>query len=178
MEVVNSAFEDFDVAPASISLAVSATAWHWVDQKAGLRRIARLLKPGGWWAVWWTVFHDPSQPDSLYEALDPILGSIPSRSTPKGEFSAEAFVLDHEARTADLLAAGAFRDIDVDHVWWELKLDPSRARSLFGTFSRILTLTRSERESVLDRIEGVIETQFAGLAVRRCVTVLYTAQRA
>ena len=28
-------------------------SWHWVEQAAGVREAARVLKSGGWWAAWW-----------------------------------------------------------------------------------------------------------------------------
>ena len=178
VDVFNVPFEEFEIAPASVSLAVSASAWHWVDQARGLSRIARFVEPGGWWAAWWTLYHDPEEPDALYKALTPLLKPIPLVSAQrKNGSSAEAFVVDRERRTAELLATSAFEHVEVDKFRWAIELDPPRARSLFGTFSPILALPPSEREDVLDRIEQVIDDEFDGLATRRCVTILYTAQR-
>ena len=70
IEIVNAPFEEAEIAPASIDLAVSATAWHWIDQEQGLAKIAAVVKPGGWWAMWWTMYHDPEGPNAFYDALE------------------------------------------------------------------------------------------------------------
>jgi SAM-dependent methyltransferase len=46
IEVANVRFEDFDVPVGAVRLAASATAWHWVEQGAGLRSVAHALARG------------------------------------------------------------------------------------------------------------------------------------
>src|SRR5262249_5070395 len=56
LTILVSAFEDAKLDEAAFDLGVSATAFHWLDEDAALARIARLLRPGGWWAAFWNVF--------------------------------------------------------------------------------------------------------------------------
>lgn len=177
VDVRNVRFEDAVIPADSVSLAVSATAWHWVDQGIGLGAVARALKPGGWWAAWWTVFHDPTRSDALYEALLPILSELPSPPIPSGSKTPSAFAFDKETRTADLNAANSFQNIGVEEYRWTLDLDPPGARKLYSTFARILALPERERENVLCKIESIVEDEFNGSAQRSVVTILYTAQR-
>jgi trans-aconitate methyltransferase len=51
-------------------LAVAATAFHWLDPGAALRRLAGLVRPSGWLAVWWTVFGDAGRIPSWRTGLD------------------------------------------------------------------------------------------------------------
>jgi ubiquinone/menaquinone biosynthesis C-methylase UbiE len=51
VELVASSFEDFQAAPATFDLVVSATAFHWVDPSVAWAKAARLLRPGGWLAI-------------------------------------------------------------------------------------------------------------------------------
>lgn len=55
------AFEEFDAPDGSFAAVVSATAFHWVDPEAGLRRAADLLRPDGWLAILSTAerYDDP-----------------------------------------------------------------------------------------------------------------------
>jgi SAM-dependent methyltransferase len=171
IEIVNAPFEEAELALASIDLAVCATAWHWIDQDQGLAKIAAVVRPDGWWAMWWTMYHDPERPNAFYEALETVLR--PARFVGHSE----NFGADREQRIADITATGAFEHVSVDDWRWTLELDAARARALFGTFSPILALEPRERERILAEIGAVVDEQFGGHVERNCVTVLYTAQR-
>lgn len=177
IEIAEVPFEELDMPPASIRLAASATAWHWVEQELGLSSLARLLTAGGWWACWWTLFHDPDAHDDLFHALDPILDPLPTLHGERKGDRAGHFALDRDARAADLARTGAFERPHVDTIRWKLDLDADRARALFGTFSPVLALGPDERERVLERIAAVIDGQFGGAFTRRCVTIVYTTRR-
>jgi len=170
VDVRNEAFETAELAPGHFALAASATAWHWVDQPIGFARLVAAIRPGGWWAMWWTTYHDPERLDALYHALQPILE--PVTGGPAG-----SFCLDREARLADLRATRAFDEPTIDEWRWRYPLDADRARRLFGTFSGILALPDDERASVLERIGEAIDKQFGGYVERNVVTIVYTARR-
>ena len=55
-------------------LFVAATSFHWADQSAGLPKLGRILRRGGWAALWWTIFDDPGREDAFREALRGRLG--------------------------------------------------------------------------------------------------------
>jgi SAM-dependent methyltransferase len=40
---------------ASIDLACFAQSWHWFDHDRAPRELARVLRPGGYWAAWWNL---------------------------------------------------------------------------------------------------------------------------
>jgi len=177
VDVVQSTFEDAQLAAESFRLATAATSWHWVDQAPGLDSVARALEPGGWWAVWWSVFHDPDEPDALHAALDPLLEPLGAHVLPGRDGSTSGFVLDREARLGDIDATDAFEDTRADEIRWPLALDPARTRALFATYSPILALAPPERERVLSEIERIVAVQLGGHVERRCLTVIYTARR-
>jgi SAM-dependent methyltransferase len=76
MQVKIAAFEDIDLPLAWFDIGVAATAMHWLDEETALRKVARTLQPGGWWAMWWNVFRDPEQPDELTEAAPNLLSVL------------------------------------------------------------------------------------------------------
>jgi ubiquinone/menaquinone biosynthesis C-methylase UbiE len=51
------AFEDFAASEASFDLIVSGAAFHWVDPEVKFRKLAGLLRPGGWLALLDTEEH-------------------------------------------------------------------------------------------------------------------------
>jgi len=45
--------EALPFAGASFAGVCGAQMWHWVDVPAAVREVTRVLRPGGWLAVWW-----------------------------------------------------------------------------------------------------------------------------
>jgi len=68
LQIVVAPFEDADLAEGGFDLGCAATAFHWVEQRPALAKVARLLKTGGRWAMWWNVFGDPDLPDPFHDA--------------------------------------------------------------------------------------------------------------
>jgi SAM-dependent methyltransferase len=160
--------DDFD-------LATAASSFHWVDEAVGLAKIRGALHPGGWVALWWTVFGDANRPDPFHEAIEPLMNDLPqSPSEAKG--GRPPFGHDGEARVAALGRAGfdtiAPRRIEWTHTW-----DTEGIRGLFGSFSPILALDRNRRDALLDAIERVAERDFGGRVTKPVVTALYTARK-
>ena len=58
---------------ASFDLGLSATAFHWLNEDLALTKVAKLLRPGGWWAMVWNVFGDERRPDPFHEATKALL---------------------------------------------------------------------------------------------------------
>jgi SAM-dependent methyltransferase len=60
--VIVTRLEDADLPDGSFDSAVAATSMHWVDLRVGLPILHRALRPGGWLAVWRSVFGDDAVP--------------------------------------------------------------------------------------------------------------------
>jgi SAM-dependent methyltransferase len=173
LEVVVSAFEDAELAPSSFDLVTAATAFHWLDPERALPKIATILRPGGWLAVWWNVFGDPDRPDPFHDATEPLLRDLaPSPSAGAG---GPPFALDVAARTAELESHG-FHDVEHEVERWTLRLDGSQARRLYETYSNIARLVDSQKEMILDEIERIAAAEFGGRVERQMVTIVYTAR--
>ena len=85
----------------------SATAFHWVDQVRGMAVIRRVLRPGGWVALWWTRFFDRSKPDPFLEATSAL---VPKVSAEFAEPGRPEFPLDrHPARASRRLRRATAR---------------------------------------------------------------------
>ena len=81
-------FERVTLEDGSADLVVSATAFHWVEVEVGVPKIRRVLRPGGWVALWWNVFHDPDGPDAFSRSLEPLYAELGDRESPHGGASA------------------------------------------------------------------------------------------
>ncbi len=167
-------FEDVSLPAGQFDLGAAATAFHWVEPSVGLVKALRLLRAGGWWAMWWNVFMDETRPDPFYEATTPILQ--PLGRGPSAGSGGPPFALDLERRRSELQQAG-FVATEVEVIRWTARLSTERLRALYSTFSSISQLPDDERERVLDAIAAIADKSFGGTVDRPFQTVLYTSRK-
>ncbi len=171
-----STFEDVVLPPAAFDLGVAATMFHWFDQSSALRKVAPLLRRGGWWAMWWNVYGDPARPDEFRKATRHLLASL-DRSPSRGTAGKPPFALDVEARMASLTDADVFDTIEHEIIRWTAVLDTAQVRELYATFSPIGLLDPTERQSLLSELGRIVEECFGGRIERTMATPLYVARR-
>ncbi len=160
------------IAAEAFDLGVSATAFHWLDEGPALVKIADLLRPGGWWAAFWNVFGDDSQPDPFHEATKALLGAPANRSAVE---RGVRFVLDSVARLAALERSGAFDVVERRTGRWSLVLDADQTVGLYATYSDVTV--RSDRGVALAEIGRIACDTFKDRVIRNMTTSLYSARR-
>ena len=69
VDVEVSTFEAWDAAGRTFDGVVSATAWHWVDPRAGASKAAQVLETGGLFAAFWNVADVPSEVAGAFAAV-------------------------------------------------------------------------------------------------------------
>jgi len=175
VDVHETTVEDADLDPASFDLAAAASSFHWVEEDLALSRILDALRPGGWVALWWTLFGDGNVPDAFVEATSPLLEGLRLSPT-AGEEGRPRHALDTEARSSALASAG-FVAVDHELARWDASWDTAGIRALYGSFSPLLRLEEDRREEILDAIALVAERDFGGRIGRTLTTALYTARR-
>jgi SAM-dependent methyltransferase len=176
LQVQIAAFEDARLPAGWFDLGTAATAFHWLDPKVALPKVARILRPGGWWAMWWNVFGDPQRPDPFHEATQDLLAPLDS-SPCGGSRVSLSFALDAAARVADLQSVGAFDNIRSEVLRWTAVLDTAQVQGLYATFSPIRRLPPGEQRQLLNALGRIADDRFGGKVERPIVTPLYTAQR-
>jgi len=172
LTVVTSTFEEAVLREASFDLGLSATAFHWLDEDLALTKVAKLLRPGGWWAMVWNIFGDQRRPDPFHEATNILLNGPSSPSACSGDMP---FALDAEARLVALERTHAFDNVEHQTSAWSLILDPDQTVALYATYSNINI--RSDREAVLTELGRIARDEFHGRVTRNMVTSLYYARR-
>ncbi len=174
LEVVVSTFEDAELAPSSFDLVTAATAFHWLDPEQALPKIATILRPAGWLALWWNEFGDPGRPDPFHDATEPLLRDL--ARGPSAGVGGLPYALDVAARTSELERHG-FQDVKHEAERWTLRLDAAQTRRLYATYSNIARLPDAQKEMILDEIERIADAEFGGRVERQMVTPVYTAHR-
>ncbi len=99
LQVMVSTFEEVALDESAFDLGVCATALHWLEEDSALAKVARLLRPGGWWAMVWNVFGDSGRPDPFHEATKMLLDAPRGPSAGTGGIP---FALDSPARWQQL----------------------------------------------------------------------------
>jgi len=175
VDVIELPFEEAVLPPASFDLAVSATAFHWLDPVPALRRIHELLRPRGSVALIWNNFGDAGRADAFHEATKHLF--VGHQTSPSGGGTTDMpHGLDSAARLADFRAAGFVPGEPVIFPW-TLTLDPIDVRRLYATYSNITVLPADERERVLDDLADIAEREFGGSVTRNAATSIYIASR-
>jgi SAM-dependent methyltransferase len=176
-EVIVASFEDAPLPDAAFDLLAAATSFHWVEPDVGFAKAARVVRPGGWIALWWTIFGDASRPDPFERALRPLL----REHAPELQFDPFAgsvpYGLDVDARVAEIDATGAFEPVEHHVVSWEGHHDASGIRALFATYSPWLALPDEARARTLDAMEQLARDEFGDEVVRPYQTAIYLARR-
>jgi SAM-dependent methyltransferase len=172
LEVVVNTFEQAVLVEGRFDLAVAATSFHWVDQAVGVPKLGRILRPGGWAAMWWTIFDDPEAEDPFRDALQARLG----QEDPGGQRNAD-FQLDGVARCNDLREMAGLENVESEIIHWTADLSSSQLGALYGSMINIRRLALGEQQQLLAHISTLADKEFGGTVRRPFVTVLYTGRR-
>ena len=175
LEVVRSPLEDAELPREAFDVAVAATSFHWVDQQLGLATLRQSLKPGGWLAMWWTLFRDPNSPDHFTQEVERILG--PATRGAFDEPGRPPFQLDREHRVRDLATWGGTVDLRTGIISQPAVLSTAQACLLYGSMATVLRRPPAERERILDAIRRLADDRFGGRVEREFVTAMYIGRK-
>lgn len=168
-------FEEVELPPQYFDLGIAATSMHWLKADAALKKVFQLLRPGGHWAMWWTVFGDPENPDDFQRRTQVLFKKLepgPSRDFRSGR----PFALDQTSRVAELAESG-FSDLDYEEIRWHPVLSATQMRRLTATFSPVARLPEAERGHFLQEISRIVDEEFKGAVRRNFITAIYTARK-
>jgi SAM-dependent methyltransferase len=171
VQVVRASFEEAEVGD-SFDAVVAATSFHWLEQSASLPKLGGLLRPGGWAAIWWTVFSDPYRDDPLLTEATTLLGFEPGNQR-----AGTAFQLDAKARCEDLRRGAGLVDVTQELIAWDLPMSAGQVRALFDSMITVRHLPGEQRKRALDTLTGLVNDRFAGTSIRPHLTALYTGRK-
>jgi len=169
-------FERATLPAGSFDLGVAATSFHWLPERLALRKVARALKPGGWWAAWNNHYGDSHRPSPFHRAIQPLYREL-SGGRVVWPYTKASAKRERIQRIRSLEAVGAFDRIRREDVRWNVTLNTARVTALWGTFSEIITLPAPRREWFLSELARTAEEQFANRVTIPILTPIYTARR-
>jgi SAM-dependent methyltransferase len=172
VNLVIGTFEEADLGENRFDLVVAATSFHWVDQSVGLPKLGRILRSGGWAALWWTIFDDPETEDAFREALRVRLG--------REDFDGQrkvGYQLDATGRYRDLHEVAGLEAVGSEVIRWTVEMTSSQLRALYGSLIAVRRLPPDQQQQMLDEVSMLADEGFGGRVERPFVTVMYTGRR-
>lgn len=166
-------FEEVALTENDFDFAVAATSLHWLNPESALEKAFSALRPSGWFAMWWTVYGDPDNPDDFQRRTHPLFSQL---SQSPSYASSRPFALEREKRQAELRRAG-FTELSCEEIRWTPSLSTEQVRRLTATFSPVSQLEPALRNRFLDDISQITDEEFGGHVQRNFVTAIYLAQK-
>jgi SAM-dependent methyltransferase len=165
-------FEDAQLNDGQFDLAVAATSFHWVDFAIGAPKLGRIVRSGGWVAIWWSTLGDPEHPDPFVQTMVEMIGPDPEH--PVG---GSAFQLGLMGGREDLERMAGLEDVQADVFRWTAPYDPAQLRALYASLSHVRRQSPPDQERLFDALASIARDEFSGAVEHPFVTALYTGRR-
>lgn len=171
--VVTADFEEWEPERPGFDAVTAFTALHWIAPEQRYAKPARLLRPGGTFAVVETHHVTPRSADPIwaetqadYDAVVPDPDNTPP--PPPGEI--------RDLR-AELRATRLFTEIEVRRHRWDVTYTADEWIAVLGTYSPNIALPPEQRRELFDRIRARIAARPGGTATRHYLAVLSLGKR-
>ncbi len=155
--VINGKFEESDFPPESCDLVYSASAFHWVPEEIGYRKVFDMLKPGGAFARFanhpWRDKGNPGLAAALDEAYAKYYHTY-YRSVPKLE---DEYTEAQAIRRAEIAEKYGFTDIRYLLYRRTRAFSAQEYTMLLGTYSDHIALPEDVRLPFFRAVEEAIE---------------------
>lgn len=175
LTIATERFETAELQAGGYDFAFAATSFHWLPRMKSLQRVRGALRPGGWFAMWWDVFHDPARPDAFDAASAHLFDGL--EQDPDATANRPAFALDTASRLGEMRSAGF---VDTQHKLFqrEVAFTPDRLSALYATFSRVRMAPEATRDRLLGEVRRIVRETFGGEVVRNIATSAFLGRRA
>ncbi|MBE7558978.1 methyltransferase domain-containing protein [bacterium] len=174
--VVNAAFEDWDASGHAFDLAVSGSAFHWIDPVVGLPKVARALVAEGTLALFWN-HHLPADMDLYARMREVCRRCAPGRWERRMDENPAARMEEKVARRrAGIDACGLFSPLEIRRYPWNASYDTTQYLELISTYSDHITMEAETRARLITELARVIDAA-GGRVARDYCTTLFLARR-
>jgi SAM-dependent methyltransferase len=176
-EVRTGAFEESTLQEGAFDLAISATAFHWLDPAVAYPKAATALRDGGSLALFWNVHVHSDASEGFFEAAQRIY----EREAPEivGPEDYKVLPRPHQVpdRTEEIQNTSLFDGITTRYYLWDETYDSWGYLRVLSTYSGHRSLSDDTRDRLFRGIADLIDNSFDGRIVKGYLTTLYVAKR-
>ena len=169
-------FEEVSVPEGAFDLAVSATAFHWLDPTVAYSKVARALKPEGTIALFWNEHVRSDAGGGFFEATQEIY----AREAPEiwdEDYEGPPRPEDLRDRTAEIEGSGLFGPVLRRSFRWDQDYTADGYLRVLDTYSGHISLGHEARRRLYEGISRLIANEFGGRIVKGYQTSLYVARK-
>jgi SAM-dependent methyltransferase len=176
-EVRTEAFEESSLQEGAFDLAISATAFHWLDPAIAYPKAAEALREGGSLALFWNVHVHSDASEGFFEAAQRIY----EREAPEivGPEDYKGLPRPHEVAdwTEEIQNTNLFGSVTTRHYRWDVSYDSCGYLRVLSTYSGHKSLNDDTRRRLFRGLADLIDNSFDGRIVKGYLTTLYVAHR-
>ena len=173
LNVINDSFEQAPLSEHSFNGIAVATAYHWIETQAQVKRPAQLLRPGGVLGVIDLIQVDSASDQGYFERVQPIYERY---SEQKSSWVPKPYETAEPAIAARLGESALYRSVEVLRVPWDQTYSASQYRDLLWTYSGTQMMAEPDRTRMVDELVAVVEGEFGGTVTRPLAATLTMAR--
>ena len=176
VEVEVGNFEEHKVPEGVFDLAVSATAFHWLDPKIAYPKVARALRPGGSVALFWNEHVHAEADPGFFVAVEKVY----AREAPEiwnKSYAGPPPPEEAPDRTGEIEGSGVFGPVIRRTYRWDQPYAAAGYLRVLATYSGHRSLDEDTRSRLFGGISRLIDEEYAGRIVKGYLTTLYVARR-
>jgi SAM-dependent methyltransferase len=163
-------FEEWKGPEEHFDLVISGQAFHWIDPQIGYFKVHRLLKPGGWMALFWNMA------DENWEPVDDDVRRVYREYAPTLTEDLPGTYESISKREGEIRASGFFDEITLERFPWSASYTTDEYLGQQSTKSDHIILSDEERSRLLAALAEVID-QNGGFIVRHSFAMLYMGRK-
>jgi SAM-dependent methyltransferase len=175
-EVRTGAFEESSLQEVAFDLAISATAFHWLDPAVAYPMVARALRDGGSLALFWNVHVHSDASEGFFEATQEIYARE-AREIWDHRYEGPPRQEEVPDRTEEIEGSGVFGAVTRRNYRWDETYNAEGYIRVLSTYSGHRSLGDASRENLFRCIANLIEGEYNGRIVKGYLTTLYVARK-
>jgi len=170
-------FEEWRPQEAAFDLAVSATAFHWLDPEVAYPKVADALRPTGSLVLFWNVHVHTDADRGFFEEAQRIYEREAHAIVHPEDYKGLPRPDEVPSRTPEIENSSLFEVTATRNYRWDETYDAPGYLLVLNTYSDHRSLTSNVRDRLFHGIARLIDERFGGHIAKGYLTTLYVARK-